>query len=157
VSTSPITALRRPLTIAALAVIIGMMVALFARHTPRGERLADSSPPLTTGAGEPSEMATPPAPPKLAAPHAVRIQADTRAPDYDAPRLLDLDVPVQELFANEPRDLEWAPKTERRISSAVQADFRAILPDAKIASVECKRLTCKKVITAAKRETLNKA
>jgi hypothetical protein len=87
-----------------------------------------------------------------------KIVTTPGAPGYDALKLVNLDVPVIEVFAAEPRNGAWALAMEKRLATQISRDLDASVPDGRVSSsLECRTMTCRLQITAADESHLEKA
>src|SRR5438067_12071222 len=70
------------------------------------------------------------------------IQRDPTARDYDPTVLATLNVPADQIFANEPRLPLWAGAMEKRIDDRLRGDLKHMLPSASLLGVVCHASSC---------------
>jgi hypothetical protein len=64
-------------------------------------------------------------------------------PGYDPATLQELEVPIEEIFAAEPRTETWAATVERKIGRRVVDDTSRVLPTVSKLTFDCKSTLCR--------------
>jgi hypothetical protein len=126
------------------AVVAGALVAVaITVVVVRGRRPA--RPP--EGEVEPARSRAPKAPvPRFVTQSRAPVRRNPTLADYDGSALLRSRAkPALQAFLDEPRDPEWAPVREARISEVRRQDL-ARYPGAQLLSVECRRAICKTLL-----------
>lgn len=108
--------------------------------SPRGERPAPTI--------EPRRAAPATTPPRIPRPARPALETAPLAADYDPTVLLPMNHSAAELFANEPRNPDWARPVEGARYAQVVADLAVTQPGAKVRSIECRTAICELVIEA---------